>query len=850
MPVNNKKSPSTTPAGSSASVGKKVFAAAMPALTHTIGAENQIRRPASFRSRLDEAEKCIACGSLPAAKTTLHSASTTPPLANRRSSPALGLALGLFTTTALAAGESGSEDDYDFSDINTIELIEVYGQPDAQYKAIRSGDKRHLANLADTPQTMTMLTQTQIQDSGKSDLKEILAAQAGITLGTGENGNAFGDRYIIRGHEARSDVFVDGVRDPGMTTRESFATEQIEITKGPSSTFAGRGSTGGAVNGITKQASADYDFVLFDGGFGTDQYRRLTVDGNKRIGDNTALRVNLLSAREAVPDREPASRERQGALVSLYNESLSSLRFTFDYYHLEAADQPDLGSFLDPLTRRPVSDIPVYLQNSDFLDSQVDTYTLRTDYYFDDNLSISNALRYGETGNAYVTTGARGSFRDITDPQGSGAPTITLSGHQGWQEVEYLINQLNLFWNKRIGGLENKIVAGLEYSDENVLNGTFTLTNTGSTNCILPGRVPRGAPAGTVATPTPGYCATDPSGQAVAGIGKLLDRKITRTGFDADYHVRTVSAYLMDHTRLNDHWSAFFGLRYDRFDYANQVQARDGSFNNYRYDDGFWNGHAGVVRKLGEQGNVYLTWSTATNINGGESDVGGSCGYGGLCGTPEQVASSEPEHTSNFELGSKWQLFNNRLLLTAAAFLMNKDDVMESVGDAYSTIGTLNTGSNRIQGIEFTATGSITDKLSAQFSAAVMSSRVTDSFTPDNEGLELSNFAGESAFLQLRYQATPRFSFGGTYTYQGEMYGGQPDSAAGFNAATQVYNVIVPDYEVVDLFLNHQFSDNLAVRLNIGNVTNETYWLAAYRSGSFMYLGDARSVRASLTWEL
>ncbi|WP_156494572.1 TonB-dependent receptor plug domain-containing protein, partial [Erythrobacter sp. HI0019] len=77
----------------------------------------------------------------------------------------------------------------------------------------------------------------------------------GVTIGTGENGNAFGDRYIIRGHEARSDVFVDGLRDPGMTTRETFAVDQIEITKGPSSSFAGRGSTGGAVNSITKKAS-------------------------------------------------------------------------------------------------------------------------------------------------------------------------------------------------------------------------------------------------------------------------------------------------------------------------------------------------------------------------------------------------------------------------------------------------------------------------------------------------------------------------------------------------------------------------------------------------------------------
>ena len=64
-----------------------------------------------------------------------------------------------------------------------------------------------------------MLTKDQIDESGRSDLKDILSSQAGVTLGTGENGNAFGDRYIFHGHEARSDVFVDGLRDPGMSTR-------------------------------------------------------------------------------------------------------------------------------------------------------------------------------------------------------------------------------------------------------------------------------------------------------------------------------------------------------------------------------------------------------------------------------------------------------------------------------------------------------------------------------------------------------------------------------------------------------------------------------------------------------
>ena len=120
------------------------------------------------------------------------------------------------------------------------------------------------------------------------------------TLGTGENGNAFGDRYIIRGHEARSDVFVDGLRDPGMTTRESFATERVEITKGPSSTFAGRGSSGGAVNSITKKASTSYNFGRVDAAIGTDEHVRLTTDLNKTLTEDSAIRLNALTSSEVL----------------------------------------------------------------------------------------------------------------------------------------------------------------------------------------------------------------------------------------------------------------------------------------------------------------------------------------------------------------------------------------------------------------------------------------------------------------------------------------------------------------------------------------------------------------------
>lgn len=747
----------------------------------------------------------------------------------------VALAFGVATASGtLAATEQTPVTDQS----NQIEVVEVFGEKDAPYKARRSGDLRRAADLAASPNTMTILTQTQILDSGKTDLKEILAAQAGVTIGTGENGNAFGDRYIIRGHEARSDVFVDGVRDPGMTTRESFATEQIEISKGPSSTFAGRGSSGGAVNGVTKQASLDYRFNIAQVGFGTDEQHRLTLDINQPLSDTFAIRANLLHADEQVPDRDPAARERKGGLISGLWQVSDQLSLVADYYHLAADDVPDLGSYFDQESRQPVSDIPVYLQSEDFLDTEVDTFTVKVGYAFNEDLQLSNTTRYGETDNGYVTTGARGTVRDASDPLAPGAPTFTMSTHQGWQSVEYFVNQTNLLWATDIGSTYNQIVFGFEYADESVQNGVFNVSNTGASNCVVAGR-------GGVQD---GFCGLDGAGNVVPDINHLMGREISRGDDDSNFDVETVSAYVMNTMEIGAHWTGFFGIRYDHFDYNNVVLSR-GTVSAYDYSDGFFNSHVGIVREVAENGNVYFTYSTATNINGGESDVGGSCGYGGLCGTPDQVDRSDPEHVENFELGTKWEFFDNRLLATAAVFRVIKDDVMESVGDAYSSLGTLNTGRNLVEGYELSLTGALTEKLSVQMSAAIMRSEVLDAFAAENEGRALSNFAADHFYTQLRYQMTPNIAVGGAFTYKSEMYGGQPDSAAGYDSTIGTYAIVVPSYEVWDLFVHYYPTDNLNLRLNVTNLTDEEYYTAAYRSGSFMYLGDARSVRGTLTWE-
>src|SRR6202453_2634568 len=102
--------------------------------------------------------------------------------------------------------------------------------------------------LLNTPKTVTVLSKEVLEDENTTSLKRAVLNTAGVTLGTGEGGNAFGDRFFVRGFDTRNDVFIDGVRDSGVSVRENFFTEQIEILRGPGSSFAGRGTTGGAIN--------------------------------------------------------------------------------------------------------------------------------------------------------------------------------------------------------------------------------------------------------------------------------------------------------------------------------------------------------------------------------------------------------------------------------------------------------------------------------------------------------------------------------------------------------------------------------------------------------------------------
>ena len=188
-----------------------------------------------------------------------------------------------------------------------------------------------------------MLTKDVLADQNSTTLKSAVLNTAGVTLGTGEGGNAFGDRFFIRGFDARNDVFLDGIRDAGVSVRENFFTEQVEILRGPGSSFAGRGVTGGAINIVTKQATTEKSFYNMDTTFGTDHTKRVVLDVNQVISPTLAIRAGGLFQDAGVAGRDYIKDDRDGGFVAAKWTPLDTVKLYANYIHTNLHGLPDFG---------------------------------------------------------------------------------------------------------------------------------------------------------------------------------------------------------------------------------------------------------------------------------------------------------------------------------------------------------------------------------------------------------------------------------------------------------------------------------------------------------------------------
>ena len=184
-------------------------------------------------------------------------------------------------------------------------------------------------------------------------LSDALRNVPGITLQAGEGGgasNTAGDMFNLRGFNASNSLFVDGVRDDGLISRDVYNLEQIEVFMGPTGSDVGRGTAAGYVNMQTKTPHLGSSTAAAFSVGSADQ-RRLSADFNWAVPEGrsdrwlgkSAFRLNTLWQDGGVPGRDIIERESVAVAPSLALGLGTMTRVVVSAQFLKQDGVPDYG---------------------------------------------------------------------------------------------------------------------------------------------------------------------------------------------------------------------------------------------------------------------------------------------------------------------------------------------------------------------------------------------------------------------------------------------------------------------------------------------------------------------------
>jgi catecholate siderophore receptor len=632
--------------------------------------------------------------------------------------------------------------------------------------------------LRDTPQTVTVIPRTMIEQQGATTLREVLRNVTGISIQAGEGGGGLpGDNLSIRGFAARNDLFVDGVRDFGAYTRDPFNVEQVEVAKGPASLYTGRGSTGGAVNLSSKTPLRN---GVHSGtiGVGREEYNRATIDVNQPLEGfaipGTAVRVNAMWNQGGVAGRDVVSNERWGIAPSVAFGLGTPTRVTVSFSRLDQDNVPEYGLPWVPNTNVPLAEYadqapPVDFGNfygleaRDYEKTVTDLATAVVEHDFGDSLTLRSLVRHGRARRDSIITAPRFASPDST--------TINRQLQSRDLTDTILAQQNDLTFRFGTGAIGHTLVAGTEVIREDSKN----FARTGPT-----------APTADLFDPDPGAPYTGP---------------ITRTGARTESVAGTVALYANDTVKLNERWELIGGLRWDRFDVEFESVAVDGAVTPFERTDEMLSWRAGIVNKPLPNGSVYAAASTSFNP-GAEGNTGLSLSA--------STASLEPEKSRSFEVGTKWDLFGERLAFSTAVFQTEKTNA-RTPGIHPGDPATVLEGEQRIRGMEVGGSGRLTDRWTAFFGYTRLDSEIVKSNNAVEVGKEFANAPEHSASLWTTVRLPLGFEVGGGFQYVGDR----------LNSTTT--RRVAPAYSLYDAMVSYEVNEQLTLRLNVTNLTDERY---------------------------
>lgn len=658
--------------------------------------------------------------------------------------------------------------------------------------------------LLNTPQTIVVIPNDVYAQQGAVTLSDVLRNTPGITFAAGEGGGASataGDSFYMRGFDATNNIFVDGVRDVGAYSRDVYNTESIEVAKGAGGTDIGRGGPTGYINIVTKRPRQE-NFTAGTLSYGLDEVtsgstQRVTLDVNQTIDafpvKGTAVRVSLIGQDSDVLGREVAEGQGWGVTPSVAFGLGTPFRTFLAYQHEEQNNIPDYGlpgaafpGYTSTPMPPPIDSTNFYGFTSDYDDTVHDGALARFEYDLAPDFALSNQTRYSAVSRNAIVTAPGTSNASYVPATG----LLTRSRQGNKRDTDILSNLTNLIGKFNTGSVFHDFTTGLEFIRETAYQPTFTSVTL---------------------TPIP-VQSPDPSATPSA--------TPFRSGARTDARTDTFAAYFFDTVKFNEKWLINGGLRFDSYDTDYTSVDAAGLVTKVNANDDLLSWKAGIVFKPLANASIYA--STGVSFRPPGTDLV-------LSTTPgnQNNPNVDPQETTNFEVGVKWDLFKGRLQATGALFkTVNENTVFTD-----PILGAVATGKQTVQGIELGLSGNINENWLIFGGFAFLDAEVNNG-TAAQVGYGLPLIPRYSANLWSTYRVNTKFTVGGGVNYQGET--NRLQNTAGVP-------VTMPEYWLVNALASYQFTPGFGLRFNVNNLFDEQYVRSFNNNGGRFSFGAPRA---------
>jgi catecholate siderophore receptor len=639
---------------------------------------------------------------------------------------------------------------------------------------------------------VTVITKGLMQSQGSTSLTSAISRVPGVTVGAAEGGQ-IGNNINLNGFSARTDLYLDGMRDSSQYYRDIFALEEIEVLMGPSSMLFGRGSTGGVINQVFKKPSLtpkeEYSTSITTNGL-----KRGTVDVNKPIDDQSAFRVAAMLQQGAVSTRNQSDVLDFGVAPSykfgINTPTEITLYALFQHNH----DQADYG--VPPLNFYPaqVGRNNAYGFSSDRTEQDIIFLGARVQHKFNKDVSLRN-----QTQVSYVNTNARetapqsvGTVNPLTGaftPVGGGQSGLPLSSLYVRQQSHdrnifqwSVYNQTELSAKFDTGSIGHSVLLGADLGYESYYNQNYARNGT----C--------GATALSAANSTTGYVACTPL-LSPSGVDPGVAQIPTNL---ATAQARAFGGYLNDTITIIPEVKLVGGVRYDVYwsQIGNSINLQNTTGNSTlgyaERTDTFTSVRGGPIFQPDKVQTYYASYSTSFNPSLEQ-----------LVSTTGTSAPLPPQTNEAYEIGAKYDFFAGNLQVTGAWFQITQNNARSQNTDGtYSA-----TGQIQVKGVRAGVTGRITDEWQVWGGYTYLDARIVNGIGAGTTGMVPLNTPRDAATIWSTYTFDQKYEIGGGVTYLGQRY------------ANNTNQVVVPEFYRVDMTAAFK-QPTYDIRLNVFNLLN------------------------------